>query len=108
MAEDLAEDLDALRARWLRMIRHELPEAARSRPGWPIRLDHCFARVILDHVCGRPWREVLPAPAYKHLSAEQLEAGLHLGRGIVSGDYDLDLLNRASLRGRGKIIPSRA
>jgi hypothetical protein len=103
-----ADDLDALRARWLQLIRHDLPEAARSRPDWPIRLDHCFARVILDHVCGGPWREVLPSPAYKHLTAEQLRAAITSGEAIEKGSADLHTLNRASLAARGKLSPCRA
>ena len=94
------DELDVLRARWLHLIRRELPEAARSRPDWPIRLDHCFARVILDHLCGRPWREVLPAPAYKHLSAEQLRQGLLIGQAVVQQPGLLDQLNRQSLDAR--------
>jgi hypothetical protein len=104
----MAEDTEALRARWLQLIRHGLPAAARTHPDWPIRLDHCFARVILDHVCGRPWREVLPAPAYKHLSAEQLRSALELGEEIGAGRVDLSVLNRASLVWRGKLTPCPA
>ena len=93
-------ELDALRARWLDLIRRELPEAAADHPGWPIRLDHCFARVILDHLCGRPWREAIPAPAYKHLTADQLRAGLALGTALQEDAGLLERLNRASLTGR--------
>jgi hypothetical protein len=96
-------ELEALRARWLRLIRLELPEAAAGRPEWPIRLDHCFARVILDHVCGRPWREVLAAPAYKAMGAEQLERAVAVGEAILAGAADLDALNRESLVGRRKL-----
>lgn len=92
----MGEDVAALRMRWLDLIRRELPEAARSRPAWPIRLDHCFARVILDAVCGRPWREVVKAPAYKHLGAEQLK------QGIAAGGADLTELNAWSLATRNK------
>jgi hypothetical protein len=101
-------ELERLRARWLRLIRHELPEAARTRPDWPIRLDHCFARVILDHLCGRPWREVLPAPAYKHLTADQLRAAIATAEAVRDEAADLHALNRASLLARGKLSPSRA
>ena len=96
-------ELEALRARWLRLIRRDLPDAAADRPDWPIRLDHCFARVILDHVCGRPWREVLAAPAYKAMSAEQLERAIAAGEAILAGAADLDALNRESLVARGKL-----
>ena len=104
----MADDLDQLRARWLHLIRRELPEAALSRPDWPIRLDHCFARVILDHLCGRPWREVLPAPAYKHLTAGQLRCAIATAEAVLSGHADLPALNRASLLARRKLSPCRA
>ena len=29
-----------------------LPAAAPGRPDWPVRLDHCFARILLDNACG--------------------------------------------------------
>lgn len=93
----------ALRGRWLELVRTELPEAARSRSDWPVRLDHCFARIILDHVCGRPWREVLPSPAYKHLNADQLTLAVRTAEAIKSGAADLTGLNRASLQARGKL-----
>jgi hypothetical protein len=102
------EDLPALRARWLDLVRRELPEAARGRPDWPIRLDHCFARVILDEVCGRPWREALPSPAYKHLDRAQLAAAIGLAEAIASGAADLQALNRTSLQERGKLSRARA
>lgn len=87
----------ALRARWLRLTRTELPEAARGRPEWPIRLDHCFGRVILDAVCGLPWREVLAAPAWRNLDAEQLRAAVALAEAVLAGSADLDELNSRSL-----------
>jgi len=102
----MGEDLEGLRARWLRLVREALPAAARSRPDWPIRLDHCFARVILDAVCGRPWREAVRAPAYKHLSAEQLRSAIALGDAIRAGAADLGALNARSLQLRGK-LPAR-
>ena len=58
-----ADPLAPLRAQWLDWMRARLPAAARNRPDWPIRLDHCFGRVILDAVYDRPWREVLRSPA---------------------------------------------
>lgn len=98
----MAEE-DALRARWLDMVRRELLEAAVARPNWPIRLDHCFARVILDAVCGQPWREVVRAPAYKHLSAAQLSQAIRLAEAILAGEADVADLNRRSLQARGKL-----
>ena len=83
-------------------MRVDLPVAAAQRPHWPIRRDHCFARVILDAIHGRPWREVLAAPAWRHLSPEKLDAAIALADAILDGSADLDALNRASLASRGK------
>ncbi len=79
-----------------------LPAAARGHPEWPIPLDHCFGRVILDEVCGRPWREVLPSPAWRHMDAAALRRAVALARDIADGRVDLDALNRRSLVRRGK------
>ena len=45
---------EALLARWFDLTRHVLPELA-LRENWPIRADHCFMRVCLDHEKDRGW-----------------------------------------------------
>jgi hypothetical protein len=84
-------------------MREDLPTAARSHPEWPIRLDHCFGRVILDAVCGAPWREVVAAPAWRHLAPDQLDAAIALADAILDGRADLAALNDASLAGRRRL-----
>ena len=79
-----------------------LPAAARAHPEWPIRLDHCFGRVVLDAVCGRPWREVLRPPAWRSMDRQALEAAMALAERIADGREDLGELNRRSLAMRGK------
>ncbi len=96
-------EVSELRTRWRTLVGETLPATARGQPGWPIRRDHCFARVILDAVCGRPWREALPAPAWRHLSADQLRQAIALAQAIVAGAGDLGGLNRRSLQMRGKL-----
>lgn len=81
-------------------MREDLPAAAQAHPEWPIRLDHCFGRVILDAVCGRPWREAVAAPAWRHLPPERLEAAIRLADAILAGEADLPALNAASLAAR--------
>ena len=49
-------DLDAMRREYLRLTRVALPLAAEAG-GWPIRLDHCFMRIVLDHTFGRRWTD---------------------------------------------------
>ena len=104
----MADDLDGLRRAWLELMRVRLPEAAAHRPDWPIRLDHCFGRVILDAVAGRPWREVVAAPAWRNLSEEQLRQAIALGEAILDGSADLPSLDERSLALRGTARPRRA
>ena len=95
---DAPESADAaLRARWRDLVERRLPEAARSRPGWPVRLDHCFGRVLLDNALGRPWREVVAAPAWRNMPEDRLAAALALGEAVLAGGVDLATLNRRSL-----------
>jgi hypothetical protein len=79
-------------------MRDDLPAAARLHPEWPIRLDHCFGRVILDTVCGAPWREVVRPPAWRNLPPERLETAIALAEAILAGRADLQALNTASLQ----------
>lgn len=94
---------DEVRARWRELVGARLPEAARSRRGWPVSRDHCFARILLDNACGRPWREVVPAPAWRNASPELLREACRLGEGVLAGGADLAALNRRSLAFRGKL-----
>lgn len=80
-----------------------LPAAASAHPEWPIRLDHCFGRVILDAVYGRPWREALRPPAWRHMDADALRRAILLAERIASGQADLAALNARSLGMRGKL-----
>jgi hypothetical protein len=90
----------ALEAHWLSLIRVVLPSLSGPR-GWPVRHDHCFARIILDQVCGGCWYDHIPSrPAYKHLSDAQLHAAVALAEAIVAGTADLAVMNRASLQWR--------
>jgi hypothetical protein len=98
------DSLAELRAEWLAWMRERLPAAARSRPDWPIRLDHCFGRVILDAVYGRPWREAVRAPAWRHMDEAALRRAVALARDIAEGRADLPALNAASLLARGKRV----
>lgn len=93
---------DDLRKHWAHLIRHALPQAARGRPDWPIRLDHCFARVILDAVYERPWREAIPAPAWRNMDDAALRRAVGLAEAILSGEADLHAMNARSLALRGK------
>ncbi|MCJ2034420.1 GNAT family N-acetyltransferase [Methylobacterium sp. J-068] len=88
------------RRRWRDLVERRLPEAA--RPDWPVHLDHCFARILLDNTCGGPWRESVGAPAWANMPLDQLGAATALGEAVLAGQTDLDWLNRRSLALRDK------
>ena len=71
---------------------------------WPVHVDHCFARIILDSTVGidTPWMAKIQSPAYKHMSKTQLEESIKLGEQILEGEADLIEANNKSLSLRGK------
>jgi hypothetical protein len=95
-------DRAGLEERWLRLTREVLPGLAAGR-GWPVRLDHCFQRILLDHAVGGRWYDrVAGRPAYRHLDLERLATAVALGEAVAAGTADLPALNAQSLRWRGK------
>ncbi|MEM1379130.1 MAG: GCN5-related N-acetyltransferase [Pseudomonadota bacterium] len=95
---------EALERRWLRLTREVLPEEAKRRGGWPVHLDHCFQRILLDNAAGDVWYNVVPKrPAYRHAPDALLQTAVALGEQVLAGEADLGTLNRESLRLRGKL-----
>ena len=118
--------MDCLRSSWAAMYKEKLPLLARSHyPSqslWPVQLDHCFARIILDAVVGRgelfdplssamtstsedmhtPWTAKLKGPAISHMSEDELRNCISLGEAIAEGTVNLVELDEKSLRVRGK------
>ncbi|EXJ95764.1 hypothetical protein A1O1_00888 [Capronia coronata CBS 617.96] len=102
-------DLESLRKRWTILYSQTLPQLAKSRSPvqakWPVCLDHCFARIILDYVVGlgeRQWDQVIGKPAIRNMSQQQLHDAITLGNQITSGEADLCYLDEISLQCRGK------
>ena len=97
-------DGDHLRAEYLRLVRRALPAAATAGGGWPIRLDHCFMRVVLDDVVGRRWTDAIDrrrGPAYRQLTDDQLRRAIAVAESMLSGGPDRAReLDRQSLRFR--------
>ncbi len=107
---------------WKMLYTQKLPHLARmkapSQPNWPVQLDHCFARIILDTVIGRPepsswnstpvkqtsvpWTAKLKSPAIKNMTENELERCCKLADDIAAGRVDLVELDRQSLLARGK------
>lgn len=64
--------------------------------------NHCYWRIALDNTLFAKWKDVVPAPAYKNISEEQIDHVIHL---LKSYKTDKQLLlehNRISLIYRGK------
>lgn len=98
-----------LQSQWTTLYRTTLPSLAKARSPvqshWPVHLDHCFARIILDNAIGegsKPWTSVLKAPAVRNMSQVQLISAITLGEEIVNGEKNLVELDRVSLMARGK------
>ncbi|MCK0167015.1 hypothetical protein MWU52_05570 [Jannaschia sp. S6380] len=97
-----AEDGSArarLERRWRDLTDRELPTAARS--DWPVRFNHCFQRILLDHATGGVWYDAIEGrPAYAYASDAVLSRATALGEAVLSGEADLRQLNEQSLRWR--------
>ena len=81
-----------------------MPDAVSSHPHWPVRFDHCFARILLDCVHDRPWREIVPPPAWKNTDVGKLRQATLLGEAVLEGRANLIDLNQRSLKLRGKTV----
>ena len=80
-----------------------LPALAREHR-WPIRLDHCFKRICLDHAFGDTWYSHCKRPAERHIDPAPLARAIACAQQIVSeGRPALEELNRSSLAFRGKL-----
>ena len=102
------DDLKKQQDLWNTLYKEILPGFAKMKDPvqskWPVHLDHCFARIILDNTIGDdgPWTDYLKAPAVKNMSLEQLKAANLLAQMICNGQADLVALDERSLELRGK------
>lgn len=109
------KSLESLQSTWRTLYSSTLPNLARAKdpaqPKWPVVLDHCFARIILDNTVGKSatsdradtqWDKVIGKPAVKNMSEDQLIDAIELGEKIRTGEVDLVELDEASLKARGK------
>lgn len=95
---------DTLIATYMNLTKEILPSLTQNdQTDWPVSEDHCFQRIILDHVCGGVWYEHLGRPAYKHLTEDQAQRAVELCCDIADGRVDLKQLNQQSLIWRGKL-----
>ena len=91
-------EIENLVSAYLYLSKEVLPKIARSRQrNWPVSADHCFQRIVLDHVCGGVWHEYLDRPAYKNLTKDQARRAVKLCEDIADGHINLQKLNQQSL-----------
>lgn len=102
------DDLSGLRREYAQKVTETLPETAQRSDGWPIHLDHCFGRVVLDNLFGDEWYDhVEGRPAYESLSREELEAAIDIAdRMLDEGRPVVEELNERSLRWRDELEES--
>ncbi len=80
-----------------------LPAIAEDH-GWPVRLDHCFQRICLDHAFADVWYNHLRRLAARHLSGEPLRLAIACAETIArQGLPALRQYNAESLGFRGKL-----
>jgi len=98
-------DIGGLREEYKQKVNEELPEKAQNSDGWPIHLDHCFGRVVLDNLFGDEWySHVDGRPAYEHLSREELQEAVEIAdRMLEEGKSVVEELNENSLRWREEV-----
>lgn len=101
-------EIENLRDEWTTLCSHTLPKLAEARDSaqrkWPVTLDHCFVRIILDNTIGhglQRWDNVLQKPAGRNMDEQQLRDAIKLGQRIQSGEVSLCHLDEVSLRCRG-------
>ncbi|KAI7537855.1 hypothetical protein KC331_g10700 [Hortaea werneckii] len=108
MTDNPGRDIESLRQKWNELYKQRLPALAKARDPvqttWPVFLDHCFARIVLDNAIGndRPWTEIIKQPAVKNMSEDQLKTAIDLAERLASGKADLVALDERILELRGK------
>ena len=99
-------EIEKLRERYLELVNQKLPRLAKQR-NFPVRFDHCFARIILDNTFGCCWYEAIDrkrGAAYKQLSVKQLSEAIEIAEAIINNpDSYIQQLNQNSLRWRNKV-----
>ncbi|WP_310412536.1 hypothetical protein [Chamaesiphon sp. OTE_8_metabat_110] len=78
-------DLNELRARYLELINDILPSISIAR-GFPVHLNHCFGRIVLDNLFQGCWYNYLTVgrvAAYKQLDLAQLQQAVNIAQSLV-------------------------
>lgn len=77
---------------------------SKAKTDWPIHLDHCFKRVVLDDVVKKKWDKEIRRPAIKNMSYMELRKANHTAdKMIKKGKPMVEKLNDQSLKYRGEL-----
>ena len=79
-----------------------LPKKAQDEGGYPVQLDHCFARLAYDAAVGQCWRDVVEPPFYKNATNDILQAAVMHAEEMLREASHAEKLQAMSLRWRGK------
>lgn len=96
-------ELEELRKEYLHYINVVLPSISSKNKQYPVQLNHCWARVILDNIFNDKWSNVISKPAYKNLNKVKLLEAINLAKCIVSSTDFSIYLNKKSLQYRNKL-----
>jgi len=78
-----------------------LPDKAKTN--WPIHLDHCFKRVVLDNTVNTKWDTEIGRPAIRNMSYSQLKKANKIADTLIQdGRPMVERLNKKSLEYRGE------
>ena len=95
---------EQLRERLRELANREFPATAKGDQRYPIKLNHCFLRVVYDNLVEDKWKRVLTGkePAIQQLNETQLERAVEIGEAIMVDPERCRQLNQRSLEWRGK------
>ena len=97
--------LEERQQQYMHLTNRVMPEVARQQH-WPVRLNHCFQRIILDALFQDCWYHHLDRasriPAYRQLSESQLKEALAIAQRMLESPETVRQLNQQSLVYRNK------
>lgn len=98
---DVKNQLEEKKARLKELANVEFPAIARAE-NYPITQNHCFLRVVYDHLFQDKWQRILSnkKPAIHQLSAGQLDAAIAIGDEMLKSRILVERLNEESLKFR--------
>ncbi|NRB63904.1 MAG: hypothetical protein HRU40_12915 [Saprospiraceae bacterium] len=99
----IKKGIENARSEYLQRTNVDLPIQSKKH-NWPIHENHCFQRILLDHLFLAPWYTILKKnqnPAYQQLNIMQLSKLLMLTQKMqCMNKKDITALNQVSIKWR--------